>query len=602
MKNKSLKKLTSFVMMFVFALSSVSVAGVPAAVAEEGNGTSSDGTETSPTNQMLHFIMKVRWGNVIDNSTDLSSPEANFDGSVNVTDAARVSLQRSVLFEKHNETADKITERKNPVSWNSLIYRHYDGVKVAISSPAGDDVTITTTQGSVTMTAQALYDLSESYVKDVEEGREIVIETYPVKNPRYFLRVVWGKTSRAEYALKGEADEIESNAVMIGNALKKAVKNQFGKDINVYDASGYFQIDNGGVLKFIKTLRFEGSDEITLNSEGKIEWTSHVAQGVDGILVELDLDADSLADSDTITLGFDEVADDEGTGNWSESFNIMDLYHNRVTKVDVKGEYGATLQVWQKPNKSLIRVRNTQTVYVVEDGVKRPIPSPAVLRSQGLSFGNISEVDQSEADTYGDGNAICYADGTMVRERNRNEVYVIANGEKKHITDPASFAALGYNWRNVIEVESGVLGLYRNRTAMQSNSVHPEGALIREEGTNTVYLVEGGKKKPISSLNIFDARRLNWDKVLVVNDVQMKKFQLGANLQYPDGALVKNQAGKVYRINQGKKQWIRSGEDLAGAGYKAEDIINITDATELSDLAEIVEDEDLFAEDGIIGS
>ena len=211
-------------------------------------------------------------------------------------------------------------------------------------------------------------------------------------------------------------------------------------------------------------------------------------------------------------------------------------------------------------------------------------------------------MDQSEADTYGDGNAICYADGAMVRERSRNEVYVIANGEKKHITNPASFAALGYNWGNVVEVEPGVLGLYRNRTAMQSDSVHPEGALIREEGTNTVYLIEGGKKKPISSLDIFNARCLNWNKVLVIDKAQMNKFQLGANLQYPDGVLVKNQDGKVYRINQGKKQWIRSGEDLAGAGYKAEDIINVTNATELSDLAATVEDEDLFAEDGIIGS
>ncbi len=592
MKSKSLKKLISFVMVFAFVFSVVPTVNLMATTLEE--------TEISSTNQILHFVMDVRWGNVIDDPTN--SDEANFDGSVSVTNAARVSLQRTVLFEGHNETADKITRRKNPVLWNSLIYEHWDGVKVVISSPANDNVTISTAQGDVTMTAQEFYDLSDPEIKEVGEGREIVIETYPLKNPRYFLKVVWGKTDRAEYALKGEANEIENSTVMTGNALKRIAKNQLGKDIAVYDASGYFQIDNGGELRFIKTLRFEGLDEIISSSDSKIEWTSNVAQGVDGILVELDLDADSLTDSDTITLGFNEVAGDNGTNNWSESFNIMDLYHNRVTKIDVKGEYGAVLQVWQKPNRSLIRVRNTQTVYVVEDGVKRPIPSPAVLYSQGLSFGNISEVDQSEADTYGDGNAICYADGAMVREINRNEVYVIANGEKKHITDPTSFAALGYNWGNVVEVEPGVLGLYRNRVAMRSDSVHPEGALIREEGTNTVYLIEGGKKKPISSLNIFNARRLNWDKVLVVNKAQMNKFQLGANLQYPDGALVRNQDGEVYRVNQGKKQWIRSAEDFLGAGYKAEDIINVTDATELSDLAAIVEDEDLFAEDGIIGS
>lgn len=593
MKNKSLKKVISAGIMFALIFSIVPTVNLTATTLEEEN--ISEGSETSLTNQMLHFIMEAKWGNVIGDPTN--SNEANFDGSVSVSDSARVSLERTLLFEEHNSTADKITSPKNPVSWNSLTYGHWDGVKVLISSPANDNIVIATEQGTVTKTAQELYNLSEPYIEDVDEGREIVIEAYPVKTPRYFLKVVWGKTGRAEYALKGEADEIESNAVMIGRTLKEVVKNQFGKDIDLYDASGYFEINSGGTLGFIKTLRFEGTDRITLDSAGRIEWISHVAQGVDGILTELNLDANSLNDSDTVTLGFTEVTGDDGTSNWSESFNVVDLYHNRVTKVSVKGEYGATLQVWRKPNRELIRVRNNPTVYVVEDGVKRPIPSPAVLYSQGLSFGNISEVDQNEADTYADGNAICYADGAIVREKNRNEVYVIANGEKKHIEDQTSFSALGYNWGNVVEVEPGVLNLYRNRVAMRSDSIHPEGALIREEGTNTVYLIEGGKKKPISSLNIFNARRLNWDKVLVVDEAQMNKFQLGANLRYPDGALVRDRAGKVYKMDQGKKRWIRSGDDFTGAGYKAEDIIDVTDVTEINDLSATEEAEDIMADD-----
>jgi len=466
-----------------------------------------------------------------------------------------------------------------------------------ISSPADDEVIITTSEGTVTMTAQELYDLSAPYIKDASEGREIVIKTYPIKDPKYFLKVIWGKTSKADYALKGEADEIESSAVMVGSAVKQIVKNKFSEDIAVHDASGYFQINGGGTLKFIKTLRFEGKDDIVSETDSKIGWVSHVAQGVDGILTKLDLDINSLNKSDTVTLDFTEVINSDETKGWSKNFSIIDLYHDRITTATVKGNYGAILQVWRKPNRSLIRVRNTPTVYMLEDGVKQPIPSPEVLESQGLSFDDVEEVSQDEADTFGDGEATCYADGAIVRERNKSKVYVISNGEKKHIEDPDSFETLGYDWKNIVKVKPGVLGLYRNRVAMKANSVHPEGALIREEGNPTVYFVEGGKKKPITSLNIFNARRLNWNKVLVVNNAQMNKFQLGATLQYPDGALVKDSAGKVYVIKKKKKRWVRSGDDLIGAGYNAADIISVEDPTEINDLAATDEGSDILADD-----
>ncbi|MEA1937117.1 MAG: hypothetical protein U9N04_03325 [Patescibacteria group bacterium] len=605
MKNKSLKKLISFIMVFIFVFSAVPAVSL---MAEEGNGTeeeteeteeTSEGTETSPDNQMLHFMMKVRWGNVIGDADDLS--ETNFDGLVNVSSSARVSLERTLLFERHNTTADKITKRKDPVSWNSLTYGHWDGVKVLVSSPAGDDVTIKTTQGDVTMTAQELYDLSEPKIEDVGGGREIVIKTYPIKNPKYFLKVIWGKTSRADYRIRSkEAGEVEISTATANSTSNAVIANnrRITNGIIWYDASGNFQINNGGTLKFIKTLRFEGRDRITLsNSAEKIEWISHVAQGVDGILTKLNLDANSLNNSDTVTLNFTKVKNSDETEGWSKDFGIIDLYHDRKTIETVKNGYGVILQVWKRPNRSLIRVKGKDKVYMVEDGVKQWIPSKAVLYSNGLSFGNVEEVEQEEADTYGDAEEVCYADGTMVRGKGKMKVYVIANGEKRHIESKEAFELLGYNWDKVVDVPVETLGLYRLGTVMKSNSIHPEGALIREKGTDTVYLIEGGKRKPISTQSIFNARRLNWDKVLVIKKAQMAKFQSGANLQYPDGALVKDPDDKVYKIDHGEKRWIRSGDDLTGAGYSADDIISVTDATEIADLEATVEGGDIFADD-----
>ena len=607
-KNKIMKRGVVFGVVFSLLVGMVPTANLIAVTAldSEDNSEISEGSATSPTNQMLHFVMDVRWGDVINDATNFE--ETNFDGSVNVSSSARVSLERMLLFERHNATADKITKRKDPVSWNSLTYGHWDGVKVLVSSPAGDSVTIKTTQGDVTMTAQELYDLSEPKVEDVGEGREIVIKVYPIKNPKYFLKVIWGKTSRADYKIRSkEAGDVEiSAATTTADSSPNAVianNRRITNGIAWHDASGNFQINSGGTLRFVKALRFEGKDRITLpNSDSKIEWISHVAQGVDGILMRLNLDADSLDNSDTVTLNFTKVKNSDSTEGRSKDFGIIDLYHDRKTVETVKNGYGAILQVWKKPNRSLIRVKGADEVYMVEDGVKQWIPSKEVLESQGLSFDDVEDVEQEEADTYGDAEEVCYADGTLVKEHDENnpgaypEIYVIADGEKKHIEDENSFLALGYNWNNVVKVKHGALGFYRLRSAMKTNSVHPEGALIREKETNTVYLIEGGKKKPISTEKIFNACNLDWGKVLVINNTQMNKFQLGANLQYPDGALVEV-AGKVYKMDHGEKRWIRSGDDLTGAGYNANDIISVTDASEVADLAATVEGNDIVADD-----
>ncbi|MEA2098438.1 MAG: hypothetical protein U9P70_05195 [Patescibacteria group bacterium] len=346
--------------------------------------TTSDGTETSPTNKMLHFIVNVRWGNVIGDQEATQITAKTFDGSVSVSSSARVSLERTLLFERHNTddsevlacevsesyVADKITKRKDPVSWNSLIYGHWDGVKVLVSSPASDLVTITTAEGNIEMSAEDLYNLSEPYIEDVGDGNEIVVNVYPIKDPKYFLKVLWGRTTRADYAIRSEeAGELEVssigtssdvNAVIANSSFRKTIGN-----ITWHNASGSFQINGGGKIKLVKPLRFERNDKIVLSN---------------------------------------------------------------------------------------------------------------------------------------------------------------------------------------------------------------------------------------SSLNIFNARRLNWNKVLVVDNAQMKKFQLGETLKYPDGALVRT-AGSVYVMDKGEKRWVRSGDDLTGAGYSEDDIIEVTDPTEIADLEVTTEGYDIVADD-----
>jgi len=307
-------------------------------------------------------------------------------------------------------------------------------------------------------------------------------------------------------------------------------------------------------------------------------------------LVDLKLDADTLDASDTVTINFTKHQ-----GNFPKSYSIVDLYHNGITKDIISGTdgYGVAFEVWKRPNKSVIKVKGKPTVYVIEDGVKMPIQSPIVLASNGLSFGDVEEVDQEEADTYSDAEPLNYADGTMVREADRPEVYVIANGQKKHILDPIAFADLGYNWNNVLVVTPKSLGIFTSGAPMNSNSTHPEGALIRVEA-RILCMLSRAERRSRSRIYSFSTQgNMTGAKFLVIKDKQAKKFDVATQLTYPDGSLIRDNSGKVYVVDHGKKRWIRSSEDLTKGGYKKEKIVNVDNeaSSQLPEGSDVVADD-----------
>ncbi len=578
-KMGTLKKLIGTVTVFAFLVSLMPAVALTASAETEAESSdsSSSSSEAQPevisANDMLHFKLKVRWGNVIGDPESIA--ETNFDGSITVADTARVSLENTLRFEDHNEDADKIgTATKTSVPWKSLTYSDWDGVMVTISAPASSSVVITAGGETITKTAEELYSDQGEIVEDAGSGREVVVQSYKVsKHPSYFLKVFWGKIER-----EGYGEECVLTAI---GACKEPLLN----------ATGSFKINSGGKLNLVKTLRFEWPDKIVSKSDTEIKWQSALYGGIDGILVHLKLNADELDASDKVTINFDKHT----ASGFPKSYSIVDLYHNGNTKdvIDGTGDYGVAFEVWKRPNKSIVRVKDKPTVYVVEDGVKLPIQSPAVLSSNGLSFDDVEVIDQEEADTYADAEPLNYADGTMVREEGSPEVYVIANGEKKHILDPIAFSDLGYNWNNVLVVAPKSLGIFACAAPMNSNSTHPEGALIRVEGAPTVYVVEGGKRIPISDIKLFNARKYDWSKVLVVKDKQAKKFDIGTQLTYPDGTLIKDNSGKVFAVDHGTKRWIRSSEDFNKAGYKESEIVSVDAAAS----SQLPEGEDIVAND-----
>ncbi|MBT4153426.1 MAG: hypothetical protein HOE53_02140, partial [Candidatus Magasanikbacteria bacterium] len=113
---------------------------------------------------------------------------------------------------------------------------------------------------------------------------------------------------------------------------------------------------------------------------------------------------------------------------------------------------------------TLIKAEGSSDIYVVASGrVKHLIASRSVLQKLGYKEKHAAIVDPRLLFRYVDGEEITKANthvpGTLIRYEHEPKVYVLElqdDGElvQRHIADEATFAALGYSWDKVIELNA----------------------------------------------------------------------------------------------------------------------------------------------------
>lgn len=116
-------------------------------------------------------------------------------------------------------------------------------------------------------------------------------------------------------------------------------------------------------------------------------------------------------------------------------------------------ENGGTLRRGKHPDGSLITAEGKGVEYL-EDGKKRPIPTPEIFDKQ-FRWEDLVKISLEEWDSYSRGPAVYYPDGTIIREQNSPDVYVISDGERRKVTSPEVFDNMGYNWANIVIVSDG---------------------------------------------------------------------------------------------------------------------------------------------------
>jgi len=114
------------------------------------------------------------------------------------------------------------------------------------------------------------------------------------------------------------------------------------------------------------------------------------------------------------------------------------------------------------------------------------------------------------------------ADGTLVREVNRPEVFVVYGGAKFWIPDPPTLFSLGFNFSRVLITPPG--------GTAQLLTMPIDGTLLREQHNPMVFLIDNSQLRWVTSPAVMDARCLPWRHIRIVPDNALAGLTRGPDL------------------------------------------------------------------------
>lgn len=223
------------------------------------------------------------------------------------------------------------------------------------------------------------------------------------------------------------------------------------------------------------------------------------------------------------------------------------------------------------PNGILLKATNNPKVYYIENGKRRPIESPNMLRSQ-FRWEDLVISTPVEVDAVPMGAEMTYRDGSLLS--NRGAVYVISDGARRPIESASTFLQKGYKWSNVIAVSDAELAPHPQGSTLTAGDKHPNGSLLLRPG-GEVYTIKNGQRRYIPSPLIFEAR-YRWESLIAVSEDYLNTYPRGDNEFYPDGLLISSATG-VYMMQSNVRQPITSPEVFESYGLNWGQVRRATD-------------------------
>lgn len=144
----------------------------------------------------------------------------------------------------------------------------------------------------------------------------------------------------------------------------------------------------------------------------------------------------------------------------------------------------------------------------------------------------------------------------------------------------AMMVPLGTIWPEVLErfIKMDLLNVPAALGKIMVIPPHPDDILLRAEGEQTVYYLDGGKLKSVHSALIYRERFGSWDKIVVDDPYTISTYPKEGRVGFPDGTLLIRSSDKtIYVLEDGKKRSVGSWSNFKALGYRLGNVLEVSD-------------------------
>lgn len=106
------------------------------------------------------------------------------------------------------------------------------------------------------------------------------------------------------------------------------------------------------------------------------------------------------------------------------------------------------------------------------------------------------------------------------------------------------------------------------------SKLYPDGAIVRQEGTDKVYLIENGKRRLFWSKSALISR-YDESNVIDITRTDLNKYEEGNPIKYPNYSLLQTPQGDIYLIVNNEKKHITSMEVFRTIGFNLQEVIEV---------------------------
>ncbi len=225
-----------------------------------------------------------------------------------------------------------------------------------------------------------------------------------------------------------------------------------------------------------------------------------------------------------------------------------------------------------------VRVPGTDPVFALDNGTLYHVPTPTMFAALGGNWSNIQNTSSLSGDALGLPVLVPYASGSLVRVNGNPTVYMVVQGVLRPIASGAVFNAMGLSW-NAVQVAPRLMGNWPVGSPITSPlSYWPSGSLMRVSGQQAVYEVINGTLHHIPNATTFAQLGYQWSEV---QNVPALPDPVGSAMgtpirAYPNGTLLKVQGtSPVYAMESGVLRHIPNPTVLYALGYQFSDVITV---------------------------